>query len=219
MLVLPCVCINLLYSQSLAPAAAVDEAAAAFEQGRPAEADQKLNSYLKDHPADLRALILKGAVLDTLQRWEEAEKYYQQALKLAPGSPQALNNAANHYLASGDSVRAREFYLKTVAVDPHHPNANLQLAQMCVSEKKGGQALLYLSRLPDGPVEDPGIHLLRARALALAVGRGGRRGRARGLSCPDVRGRVGRAHRRTHARATSTPSWPRRQVAPTRLRR
>ena len=167
MLVLALLCINLLFSQQTNPAAALDDAASAFEQGRVAEADQKLNSFLKNHPADLRALILKGAVLDTLQRWDEAESYHQRALTLAPGSVQVLNNVANHYLASGNAHRAREFYVKAIAIDPHHPNANLQLAQMCVDEKKGGLALQYLNQLPGADSTDPAILLLRARALAL----------------------------------------------------
>jgi tetratricopeptide (TPR) repeat protein len=147
--------------------ALLDEAAAAFEQGRAAEASQKLDLFLKGHPADLRALILKGAVLDSLQRYAEAESYYQHALKLAPGSAQVLNNAANHYLASGDRPRARELYLKAVAIEPRHVNANLQLAQMSVDEKRGAEALVYLNRLGDSVKSDAGALLLRARALAL----------------------------------------------------
>ena len=127
--------IGILLSQAPVPPAALDEAAAAFEQGRADEADQKLNAVLKSHPADLRALLLKAAVLDSLERWGEAEGYYQRALKQAPHSAQALNNAANHYLASGDRSRARQLFLKAVANDPHHVNANLQLAQMSVEEK------------------------------------------------------------------------------------
>lgn len=149
-------------------APSLDEAAADFEQGRAAEAGEKLNAILKSHPDDLRALVLKGAVLDSLQRYSEAEKYYQRALKLAPGSAQVLNNAANHYLASGDRRRARELYLKAVAIDPHHVNANLQLAQMSVDDKQGAEALSYLDRLGESTDSDPGVLLLRARALALA---------------------------------------------------
>jgi len=147
--------------------ALLDEAAAAFEQGRAAEAGQKLDLFLKDHPADLRALILKGAVLDSLQHYAEAESYYQRAQKLAPGSAQVLNNAANHYLASGDRRRARELFLKAVAIDPRHVNANLQLAQMSVDDKHGAEALTHLDRLGDSANSAGGALLLRARALAL----------------------------------------------------
>jgi len=147
---------------------ALDEAAAAFEQGKADEAGRKLESILKTHPTELRALILEGAVLDSEQRYREAEGYYQRALKLAPGSVQVLNNAGNHYLGSGNRNQARECYLRVVAIDPRHPNANLQLAQMSVDNKQGAQALAYLGRLNAAANAGPAVILLRARALAVS---------------------------------------------------
>lgn len=79
-----------------------------------------------------------------------------------------LNNIANHYLASGKRSQAREFYLKTVAADPRHQNANLQLARISVEEKQGQRALTFLGRLGDSGDNEPGMLELRARALALA---------------------------------------------------
>jgi tetratricopeptide (TPR) repeat protein len=155
----------LLFAQQRDPDLALDEAAAAFEQGKTDEAEQKLRPVLEKHPSNLQALLLAGAVLDAGGRYAEADGYYQRALKIAPGSAQLLNNAANHYLASGNRSRAREFYLKTVAIDPQHPNANLQLARMSVEEKQGRPALAYLHRLPES--NDPGMLELRARALGL----------------------------------------------------
>ena len=67
-------------------------------------------------------------------------------------------------VATGD--RAREFYLKAVAIDRQHPNANLQLARMSVEEKQGQQAVAYLHRLPEST--DPGMFELRACALGLS---------------------------------------------------
>ena len=124
--------------------------------------------FLKPHPSDLRALLLKGAVLDSLERWGEAESYYQRALRLAPHSAQALNNAANHYLASGDRRRARAFYLKAVAVDPHHANANPATGtdERRRSTGPGGAHLSW--RNGEAANSDATALLLRARALALS---------------------------------------------------
>ncbi len=146
----------------------VDEAAAAFQQGDAAGAERKLATILNEHPTDPAALTLMGVVLDSLQRYKEAELFYQRALKVAPSSAPVLNNAANHYLASGDRGRARELYLKTVEQDPRHPNANLQLAQMSVESKRGPEALGYLNHLEAAAKSDPGALLLRARALAVS---------------------------------------------------
>lgn len=118
---------------------------------------------------DLRELMLKAMQLDSQHRYSEAEPYYQQALKLAPNSASVLNNLGNHYLAGGDRAQARKFYLSTLAIDPHHTNACLQLAQMSVEEKDGKQALVYLSHLQSSGKPDPDIALLKARALALVA--------------------------------------------------
>jgi len=148
----------------------LEDAAVDFQEGRVAEAGRKLDAFLKTHPDDVQALTLEGAVLDSVQRYSEAEKYHQRALKLAPGSAQALNNAGNHYLASGDRRRARDLFLKAVGADPSHINANLQLAQMDLDDKRGADALVYLNRLGNSANSDPGVLMLRARALA-QVGR------------------------------------------------
>ena len=59
---------NVVSSQQPARRAELDEAAAAYEQGRTAEAEQKIDSILKNHPGDLGALVLMGVVLDSEQR-------------------------------------------------------------------------------------------------------------------------------------------------------
>src|SRR5260370_11180141 len=97
-----------------------------------------------------------GVVLDSWQRYQEAETYYGRALKIAPDSARVLNNVANHYLTSRNRARARELYLKTIAIDPRHANANLQLAQMSVEDKRGRQALNYLNRLGATESSEPG---------------------------------------------------------------
>jgi tetratricopeptide (TPR) repeat protein len=117
---------------------------------------------------DLHALMIKGMQLDSQKRYSEAETYYRRALELAPNSAAVLNNLGNHYLASGDKAKARSFYLKALALDPHHANANLQLAQMSVEGKDGKQALMYVSRVSDSEKSDPAVLLLKARALALS---------------------------------------------------
>ncbi|MGI9072295.1 MAG: tetratricopeptide repeat protein, partial [Bryobacteraceae bacterium] len=157
-----------LFAQQPTAEAVLDEASSDFSQGRTAAAENRVDSILKEHPADVRALLLKGAVLDAEQRYNDAERYYGRALKLAPNSAQVLNNVANHYLTSGDRDQARKLYMMTVAIDAHHINANLQLAQISVDEKQGRQALTYLSRLAGSVKTDPATTLLDARALALS---------------------------------------------------
>ena len=157
----------MLLAQGPAPQSALDDAARAFEQGNIAEAQQKIALILKTHPAEVGALLLQGVLLDSQQHYPEAERYYQRALAAAPNSPQVLNNLGNHHMATGNRDRARAFYLKTIAADPRHGNANLQLARLSVEDGQGRQALQYLGRLGASGNNDPSVLLLRARALGL----------------------------------------------------
>jgi predicted Zn-dependent protease len=76
----------LIFAQQPTPDLALDEAASAFEQGKASEAEQKVQSVLEKHPSDLRALLLAGAILDSEQRYSQAEPYHQRALKIPPRS-------------------------------------------------------------------------------------------------------------------------------------
>jgi tetratricopeptide (TPR) repeat protein len=143
------------------------EATQAYQQGKTAEAEQILTTILKKQPDEPEALLLMGMVLDAEQRYPDAESYYRRVLRIATASAQLFNNVGNHYLASGDRKRARDMYLKAIAADTHHVNANLQLAQMSVEDRQGQQALTYLSHVNGNATSEPGVLLLRARALAM----------------------------------------------------
>lgn len=144
----------------------LEQAANLFEQGKLEEAADLLRPALRVNPKDPGTLGLMAIVLDAQKRFADAERYYTQALALAPQSAALRNNLGNHYLSSGATQRARAEFLKVVAVDPHHVNANLQLAQMCVAAKQGTAALRYLANLPASE-RAPEIQLLRAQAIYL----------------------------------------------------
>lgn len=148
---------------------ALQQAISLFEQGKLDEAAEMLRPGLSANPKDPGALGLMAAILDAQKRFADAERYYTQALALAPQSAALRNNLGNHYLSSAAIQRARAEFLKVVAIDPHHVNANLQLAQMSVAEKQGAAALRYLNNLPASE-QAPEIQILRAQAMYL-VGR------------------------------------------------
>lgn len=147
--------------------AMLDQAAAAYRAGDMAKAEQSLKTILEKKPDELGALLLIGIVLDSEKRYTEAEGFHERALHIAPGSAQVLNNIANHYLATGDADKARQFYEKALVVDVHHTNANLQLAQISINNKQGPLALSYLNRLNHESSSDSRTIVLRTRALAM----------------------------------------------------
>ena len=144
------------------------QAVEAFQQGRYSEAETAVRTLVRNDPRDARALGLLGVVLDAERKYSEAESVYLQALRLAPDSAALHNNLGNHYLAQGEAARARAQFLKVVGIDPGHPNANLQLAEMSVKAKDGNSALAYLSHLPTSALAQPAPALLHAQALYLA---------------------------------------------------
>ncbi len=134
----------------------------AFEKGRFAEAEQVLRALLKEKPDDTQSLEMLAATLDSQQKFDEAERCYDQALRIAPHSVPLLNDLGNHYLRRNDPERARAAFTKVLAIDPAHENASLQLARIATDRKQGGEALVRLAHVKQ---TGPAIELLRAEAL------------------------------------------------------
>ena len=147
---------------------ALHEASAALERGDYAAAEIVLRWRLRTAPADPVALSLLGVALDSQKKYAEAGLYDRRALALAPRSASLLNNYGNHLLAIGQTATARTTFLKVLAVNPAHPNANTQLARLALDRKDGPQALHYLDRLPAEERQLSEIALLRLRALYLS---------------------------------------------------
>ncbi len=110
---------------------------------------------------------LLGVVLDSQKRYDEAEREYTRAVTISPKSSFLQNNLGNHYMARGKADQARVAYLKVLAIEPKHVNANLQLARISVEKNRGGEALQYLASLGPEQQGDPAVAILRAQALKL----------------------------------------------------
>jgi tetratricopeptide (TPR) repeat protein len=149
------------------PASVYDRAVADYSRQNYDEAEQTLRPALAEHPRDARALGLMGLILDEQKRFAEAETFHRRALALAPDSASLYSSFGNHFLRQGQSERARSAYLHALELDPADRNANSQLAQIAVDQKKGPDALHYLDRLPREDQADPVFQLLRAQALNL----------------------------------------------------
>ncbi len=138
---------------------------AAYAQGRLDDAETQVRALLTAHPSEVRALSLLGVVLDGQRRYAEAEPYYLKAIELAPGSAALHNNLGNHYAAQHDLEKAQQAFLRAVAVEPRHPNANLQLAQINLQKRNFAGALRRLALLPAPDQNSPGGRVLHIRAL------------------------------------------------------
>ncbi len=139
----------------------------AFQEGKLQQAEDTLQAALSEQPLDSRAVGLMGVILDAEKRYDDAERYYEHALELNPRSASLINNLGNHYLARGDTERARAAYLKVVTIEINHPNANLHLAQISIADKDGRAALRCLGRLRKEEQSSSAAELLRVQGLDL----------------------------------------------------
>ncbi|MEC9344315.1 MAG: tetratricopeptide repeat protein [Pseudomonadota bacterium] len=73
-------------------------------------------SLRPDQP-DWRLLSAKGAILDQLEKSEQAREVYRKALEIAPNEPSILSNLGMSYLLSND-LPAAETYLRKANAQP-----------------------------------------------------------------------------------------------------
>ncbi len=77
-----------------------------------------------DNP-DWRLLAAEGGILDSLGRNELGRSKYKQALVLAPGEPQVLNNLGMSHVLTGDLDKAEEILRRAL----NHPSATARVRQ------------------------------------------------------------------------------------------
>jgi Flp pilus assembly protein TadD len=79
---------------------------------------------------DWRVLSVQGAVLDQMGRHEDAQRYYETALKIVPGEPTVLSNLGLSYALSKDLVRAEATLKQAAARPPVDPRVRQNLAMV-----------------------------------------------------------------------------------------
>ena len=77
-----------------------------------------------DNP-DWQLLAAEGGILDSLGRNGEARERYRQALVLAPGEPQVLNNLGMSYVLTNELDAAEQTLRQAVA----NPRATLRIRE------------------------------------------------------------------------------------------
>jgi Flp pilus assembly protein TadD len=85
--------------------------------GKFAEALATVRRAQRSDNPDWRLLATEGGILDSLNQHEDARARYRQALVLAPGEPQILNNLGLSYLLTNELAEA-EKVLREAAASP-----------------------------------------------------------------------------------------------------
>jgi len=109
---------------------AYQEGKADLAAGRPGLAIVAFETALANDPSSVRVLNALGAAYDSLQRFDVAQSFYQQALQREPNSPDVVNNMAISLQMAG-KPEAMNWFARAEQLDPKNPviDANVGLAQ------------------------------------------------------------------------------------------
>lgn len=87
-------------------------AIAYMREGDLAAARDKIEKALQQNPKTARTQMVAGFVYDRLGEKRKAKAYYDQAIKLAKGDPEVLNNAGAYFCRNGEYKRGEELLLQ-----------------------------------------------------------------------------------------------------------
>lgn len=115
----------------------------------------ELSRLLEQVPADLSALMLRGALLHELGRVSEAARSYQRLLEIDPGFGPALNNLANIKGAEEDQLdHAYALARRAFAVLPNEPAVADTLGWILFRQGQYARALSLLRQAASGMPDD-----------------------------------------------------------------
>ena len=130
--------------------------------GKPAEAKQFEETWLKDHPRDADFLIHLGDMAMLRDDWPAAEAYYRQVLELRPNQALALNNLA-YLLVKLKKPGALPLAQRAVALAPRRPDMLDTLALAYADAMQFDRAIETQRKAINLAPESPSLRLGLAR--------------------------------------------------------
>jgi tetratricopeptide (TPR) repeat protein len=85
-----------------------------------------------------------GNALLRAGRHDEAQPYFEEALRIQPADDDAFANLGNVALRAGRVDEARRYYERAIAVSPEHPEAHTNLARLLIDEDRSEEAIRHL---------------------------------------------------------------------------
>ena len=102
------------------------------ETGAPVEhAVDAYKKVLELNPGAAGALVNLGTIYYRLRKFDEAEKYYLDAIKADPVYPLAQFNLGNLYDEQGRLPEAFGYYRRALSLNPQYADAHFNLALLC----------------------------------------------------------------------------------------
>lgn len=100
------------------------------DQGKNAQALERLNSYLLTQPKDAKALFLKGVLLAETEKRDEAIKVFTDLTEKYPNLPAPYNNLAVLYAYQGQYDKARTALESAIRTHPSYATAHENLGDI-----------------------------------------------------------------------------------------
>ena len=113
-----------------APAADLDSVRPMVQDGRYAQALERLDEALAGDPGDVQARFLRGVVLAELGRTDDAITVFRRLAEDLPEMPEPYNNLAVLYAGRGDYDRARDALLDAIHTHPSYATAHENLGDV-----------------------------------------------------------------------------------------
>lgn len=106
------------------------EASKLFKDGKRAEALDRVDAFLGQHPRDARARFLKGVILSEQSRTQDAIKVFTDLTQDYPELPEPYNNLAVLYAGQGDYEKARRALEMAIRTHPSYAIAHENLGDI-----------------------------------------------------------------------------------------
>ena len=100
-----------------------------------------------------------GPLLESQNRFADAEQEYKQAFALDPSSTDALTGMANIYMRGHRYTEAEEILRKLVALHPNDAGAHMQLGRMLAADGQSDPAIAELQTALKLAPADPSLQL------------------------------------------------------------
>jgi len=101
-----------------------------YKEGKRAEALDRLNAYLAQHPKDARARFLSGVILTEQNKIQDAIKVFTELTQDYPELPEPYNNLAVLYAGLGDYDKARKALELAIRTHPSYAVAHENLGDI-----------------------------------------------------------------------------------------
>jgi len=165
---------------SSAPAAPASAAFAAAEATTPtAGLDpnevRALESLAARDPRDVAARVELGNLLMDHKRWDEAVRWYREALALSPAQPNVITDLGACLVDSGHAAEGLAEFEKVLKQDPNHRNALYNKGIALMQLGKPAEAAAVFEDLIRRHPEDPQVQTLRTQVQTLRASAGGGR--------------------------------------------